>query len=424
MKLTTNQKNKLIVEKYLARNKKYEPYIKVSPPKGLFNIVVIPAYNEPDILKTLQSLLECNEPEFPVEVIVVVNSKQGDSPEIIMRNELTYRDVSDFALKNNNVKIKFYPLLFANLPLKQAGAGLARKIGMDEALLRYKIVGQYNVITSLDADTIVEKNYLQEIESLFLKSDTELACVYYEHAICGNEYPGKIYNAIIKYELYLRYYYQALKYINFPFAYHTVGSAFVVNSLSYAKYGGMSPKQAGEDFYFIQKVARGGLVTEMNTTCVYPSSRVSDRVVFGTGPAIADISENNSYFVYDLQSIIDIGKFVKEISVLFGITKNEYNLFVKKMPESVQKYLFVNNFFDKLNKINKNTNSIKSFKKAFFTIFDAFSLIKFLNDSHFAGYYKKKSVETQASVLLKRISGKEIYGAKDLLLFYRGLEKG
>jgi hypothetical protein len=49
----------------------------------------------------------------------------------------------------------------------------------------------------------------------------------------------------------------------------------------------MSRRQAGEDFYFIQKVAMQGRYGECRTTRVHPSPRPSDRVPFGTGPDIA-----------------------------------------------------------------------------------------------------------------------------------------
>jgi hypothetical protein len=59
-----------------------------------------------------------------------------------------------------------------------------------------------------------------------------------------------------------------------------------VKSSAYQKYGGMAPRQAGEDFYFINKIAMHGNVGEINDTTIFPSSRISDRVPFGTGDAL------------------------------------------------------------------------------------------------------------------------------------------
>ena len=59
--------------------------------------------------------------------------------------------------------------------------------------------------------------------------------IYFEHPIEGDEYPPEVYDAIIQYELYLRYYLQALRYTGYPYATHTVGSCFAVKASVYAK---------------------------------------------------------------------------------------------------------------------------------------------------------------------------------------------
>ena len=44
-------------------------------------IVVVPAYNEPEYDKLLDSLASCYEPDCKVEVIIVVNAPADASPE-------------------------------------------------------------------------------------------------------------------------------------------------------------------------------------------------------------------------------------------------------------------------------------------------------------------------------------------------------
>ena len=52
-----------------------------------------------------------------------------------------------------------------------AKAGTARKAGMDEAVRRYNLLGKpQGIIVSLDADTLVDENYLVEIENYFRKN--------------------------------------------------------------------------------------------------------------------------------------------------------------------------------------------------------------------------------------------------------------
>jgi hypothetical protein len=97
----------------------------------------------------------------------------------------------------------------------------------------------------------------------------------------------EVFDAVANYELHQRYYLLAVRYTGYPYAFHTVGSCFAVRAEAYCRAGGMSRRQAGEDFYFIQKLAGQGGFTECRSTSVYPSPRPSDRVPFGTGPDIS-----------------------------------------------------------------------------------------------------------------------------------------
>ena len=93
------------------------------------------------------------------------------------------------------------------------------------------------------------------------------------------------------YEDYLHYYKKALDYAGFPDSIYTIGSAFAVRADAYVKQGGMNRRQAGEDFYFLNKLTKLGKITEINDAYVYPSARVSDRVPFGTGAAMNKCDE-------------------------------------------------------------------------------------------------------------------------------------
>ena len=114
---------------------------------------------------------------------------------------------------------------------------------------------QNGIIASFDADTLCEANYLIEIENHFNKyPETNSCTVYFEHPTGGTEFSENIYHSIIQYELYLRYYKQALQHTTFPYVCHSVGSCMVFKASLYTKQGGMNRKQAGEDFYFMQKI--------------------------------------------------------------------------------------------------------------------------------------------------------------------------
>ena len=60
----------------------------------------------------------------------------------------------------------------------------------------------------------------------------------------------------------------------------------------------MKAKNGGEDFYFLQDALKIGKIIALNST-VYPSSRASERVPFGTGPKIKQIIKEKTFKGYN-----------------------------------------------------------------------------------------------------------------------------
>jgi hypothetical protein len=88
--------------------------------------------------------------------------------------------------------------------------------------------------------------------------------------------------------------------IKSPYAFTALGSAMVVPVWACKAVSGITPVKNGEDFYFLQKLRKFRPVLTWNTEKVFPSGRLSDRVDFGTGPALnAGIQGNwKSYPIY------------------------------------------------------------------------------------------------------------------------------
>lgn len=382
-------------EKYNSRPK----FINEAPEKDLFITVVIPCYNEPNLITSLQSLKDCNLPCNSVEIITVINSHENTENHIVEQNSKSYKEALEFAKINSTKKIKFHTIYIDNLKKKHAGVGLARKIGMDEALRRYNFINKKNgIITGFDADSTLQKNYFTEIEKLFIEKPKTKACsINFKHPISGTDFPKEIYTNIIKYELHLRYFIDALKKINFPYSYQTIGSAYAVNADIYAKQGGMNRKKAGEDFYFLQKIIPLGNYEELNTTCIYPSPRMSDRVPFGTGAAIKKLIDNNEkeYFTYNNSAFNDLDNLFKNKNQFF----NNYS--TKKLNSNIINFLEMNNFEEDLKNINKNSPNIHIFEKRFFDWFNTFRVIKFLNYIHETTYSKIPVKEAAIKLLEK-----------------------
>jgi glycosyltransferase involved in cell wall biosynthesis len=375
--INLNRQNNLSVfEHYLQKHSFQDDWIRENPDKDLFLSIVIPCCNEPEILKALESLRQCEPAVFPAEIIVVVNHSQSAPAEIKALNLKTYHEISAWSASASVSEKRFYAIAAFDMPEKDAGVGLARKTGMDEAVRRFRRCGNRNgVIAGFDADCTCSVNYLKEIEKAFINPVQNAASLYFEHPLKGNDYDPLVYKHIRQYELHLRYYKNALKYAGFPFAFHTIGSSFAVRASSYCRQGGMNKRKAGEDFYFLSKVIPTGNYGEINSACVFPSPRPSDRVPFGTGAAIGKMlmTKQDQYVTYPFSLF----------EMLHSFFMNAAKMYRQKeivLPgDLLGDYCRMNQMVMNFENVKNNTASETAFVKRFFTVFNAFRILKFLN---------------------------------------------
>lgn len=385
------------------------------PSENLGIIVIIPSYNEFYTHNIVNNLLNCKSTQCDVEIIVVVNAKQNSEQDVVNRNINTLNQINRIAQSNKNKKIKVYTIYQPDMPKKHAGVGLARKIGMDTAVKRFDSINKNGIIVNIDADCNCNYEYLFCIEKFFNENkNINSISIEVEHPIQGDEFNQQTYDAIAKYELYLRYYIAAQKYCNLPFAYQTIGSAFAVKAETYCLEGGMNKRQAGEDFYFLQKIIAKQHHAHLKEAVVYPSPRLSNRVPFGTGNAIATICKDNNYLVYNPLAFEIVKHFIENINLL------PQNIIPKNINSILLDFLNENNFQQALENMNQNSCNQSTFNKRFYTWFDAFRLLKFLNFAHLH-YIEKIPIETAAAYIASKLfPTKQIpTTATELLIFYR-----
>lgn len=185
------------------------------------------------------------------------------------------------------------------LPAK-GGVGHARKIGADLAVsLIYRQRVRSPWIHCTDADVQLPNTYFSCIETAPNIGPGHAALVYpFQHGE-DRENPEKsdhkeVVLATQLYELSLRYYVAGMKFAHSPYAFHTIGSTMAVRANHYAKVRGFPKREAGEDFYLLNKLAKVGSVLELNkgADCepIRIAARRSDRVPFGTGAAVNKIT--------------------------------------------------------------------------------------------------------------------------------------
>jgi len=272
------------------------------------------------------------------------------------------------------------------LPEKDGGVGLARKIGMDLALTQFNYSNSgKNILICLDADCTVSNNYLESIIQTFKQPNIHAAYVQYEHMLPENESEQL---AIICYEIFLRYYVLGLQYANSPFAFPTIGSTMICDFESYIKVGGMNKKKAAEDFYFMEKLAKITEIKEISDAKVYPSNRGSWRVPFGTGQRVNRFfaGTHKEYLLYNPKSF-DVLKSWLKIYNSEEIFDAEYYLkSATAIHKSLYDFLVQNSFEDSWNKILKNSKSDEQKQKQKQIWFDGFrtlKLIHYLRDNGF-----------------------------------------
>ncbi len=269
-----------------------------------------------------------------------------------------------------------------------------------------EIKNENGVIASLDADCQCDKNYLTSLEDHFRRNPKTPACsIYFEHPLTNKD--QRITEGIIRYELWLRYYIQGLRYAAHPYAYHTLGSAMALRAWAYRAQGGMNKRKGAEDFHFLYKFIVLGHYTELNETRVIPSARASDRVPFGTGKAMAQWNERsrsrgnikNNLRVYPPEVFQDLKSFLCE-APLFQKEDLGGTLLPGRLPDSIYAFLKKEDFLERLREIRSNTASTSSFLVRFFRWFGGLQTLRYVHFAKDHFYKEEYSIEEACLKLL------------------------
>lgn len=413
---------------YLLKHALFAPYIAAKPLPDLGIVVALPCCNETNLPAALQSLWDCRRPGCAVEVIIVVNSGENASAGTLQNNLKTMRDAEEWISGHPDPRFCFHVLHHPDLPAKKAGVGLARKIAMDEAVVRFNLCHKPDgIILCFDADASCDANYFCAIEDYFVQNPkTTAASVYFEHPLSGEGFEPLIFKGISQYELHLRYFLNAQRYTGFPFAFHTVGSSMCVKAEVYCRQGGMNQRQAGEDFYLLQKIIPLGHFGEINKTRVIPSPRVSEKVPFGTGATMQKFvqSGGEDILTYHPQSFVHLKQFFALVPGLYKADESLILEVIQKQDAALQQYLTNNGAMEALLECSQHTASCQKFVHRFFCWFNAFRMIRFLNISH-QEYYPYIPVATAAAALAEmQKHGAVLADVSELLQFYRKLDRG
>lgn len=331
--------------------------------------VAIPAMDElQDLPATLQDLA-AQSAISSFEILICVNQPEEywqnpEKKQICENNQLLLRWLEKEAAQN--VQVLDYASKGKGWTGKKFGVGWARKVLFDHILT---FANPDDIIVSLDADTRIRPGYLSSIlENMQEHPFIPAISVPYYHPLTGNEASDR---AILRYELYMRNYAINLYRIKSPYSFTAVGSAIAMRAGALKKIGGITPVKSGEDFYLMQKFRKMAPISNFNEEMVYPAARFSDRVFFGTGPALIKGSQGqwDSYPIYHHSAFEPIKETYQRLPELFQ--KDIQTDFIDFLQEQ---------FHDKnlWQSIRQNVKDLPHFENAFHAKADGLRILQYL----------------------------------------------
>lgn len=280
--------------------------------------IALPVMNEMERLPLLiRAIMEQTEQHFRLAVCVNQPDNWWNDPvhlTICEENQLTIQYLA--SLEDPRIDIIDRSSPGKGWLPKAHGIGVARKLLMDHISA---IANENDIIISMDADTVFKKEYFATVtENLRINPAASAIAIPYYHRLTYN---NEVNRAILRYEIYMRAFAINMWRIRSPYCFSALGSAIAMPVWAYRAVGGMTPKLSGEDFYFLQKIVKTGRLLHFNGEIVYPAARLSNRVFFGTGPALIKGIDGDwsSYPVYH-QGLFDR---IAETYKLFGPLYNK-----------------------------------------------------------------------------------------------------
>lgn len=377
--------------KYLEKRTHFDQYpLECSGNLSDIDLVVsIPVLGEgKELSSTLTSLAENSADAVSHALVICVVNDQG--PQVSLPEDLRDNEAMLLSLREAIAGRVFTPFAGVRLALvdastgerhfgKKDGVGLARKIGLDWGLRILTEQGAtQGALVCLDADTRVSSNYLESIREFFRAKEPWAGIASFAHPTHDGD---TVIPAIIAYEIYLRAHVLGLRWAGSPYAFHTVGSTMACSPEAYLAVNGMNRRQGAEDFYFLQELAKTGSVQTIPGATVYPASRVSHRVPFGTGRALGDYAQDPAkiYRLYHPESYAILKAWLGIVED--GLDSDGERLLrcADAVDATLSAYLSANEFAVVWNRMRDQARDRGQAKRQFHRWFDAFRTLKLLH---------------------------------------------
>jgi len=359
------------------------------------HVLVIPAFQESK--QFIERFVDAEIAEQHCLLIVVINQPDNDfgrqhqqvqddlAQEIVQQGPLLWQqdnlsliDISQSTRnKNTHSAILMVNRYKDPIPADQ-GVGLARKIGADLAIklsLEGHIVSTW--VHSTDADAHLPDNYFtaHSTDNAELKGAVATCCNFYHYSE-----QQAIHQANLRYENALRYYVSGLHYAQSPYAYFTIGSILSFDMLAYCQARGFPKRSAGEDFYLLNKLAKLGNVAYLADVTIKLDARPSQRVPFGTGPAVQNImqlTEQGQDYLYYHPEIFMALKVCLQAFARLWQSRQQPELWLASLPKNTQQALTNIGLLPFI--VKQKAAKQTQFDKQLIVWFDSFKTLKFIH---------------------------------------------
>ena len=415
------------ISAYLKKRAAAEPWKINAPPSRSFSgAVVIPSLAETVNLQQTVASLSLNPADMldRFAILVVVNQRADASQQEKADNLETLKKLPTWKdqYRLNNLFWVDAASEVRELPSKQ-GVGLARKIGLDLALPLLNYRDGDPLLICLDADTLVQPDYLTAIARHFASTSAGGASISYRHRAAADVAEQA---AIDRYELFLRVYVLGLKQAGSPYAFHTVGSAMACRASAYVASGGMNRRLAGEDFYFLQQVHKTSGVATLSGTTVYPSPRSSHRVPFGTGRAVGDMLADGEQRLLFYQPVVFslLGQWLAHVEENGGQDSKSLLTGATRISPLLYTFLDQAGFEKSWENMQQNNRDRTKMKAAFHGWFDAFRTMRFIHELSDRSYPRISPAGAVAPLLERAglMVPETVRGQLELLQMLQGAE--
>lgn len=415
------------LQKYLRQRSVHEewPLHGDERPDTLSAVVVIPALAESQGLeKTLAALLHSSEDALHQSLIICVVNNRKEPLSTAAAREDNQRTLH--LLEGWQKEERFAPLSLVWVDAASAGrelpqnegVGLARKIGLDHglALLNSNPAEEGPAfLVSLDADSPPAPEYLDRLFSFYETPGRHGGYAAYAHTL--DEDP-QVAEAMIAYELYMRYHELHLRWAGSPYAWPALGSIISCTAVAYSAMGGMNRHCAGEDFYFMQQLCKTGALELIAGTRVYPSGRLSDRTPFGTGPHLASGDVHHCLYHPESYDILKRWLALAEEKAVLHPTSLPQR--AEALSPTLHAFLKTKHFYRRWEKIYEHHGRGSQLARHFHHCFDGLRTIQWIHYSRDGGLHDLPAIEA-FQVLQERIGFPEALLEGDAKALLAGL---